>query len=164
VHPGDRVPDFTRNKRFYPDQDIFAIVTTKSRWLAMAAVIPQLPGDDVAHNVRLKTVAEVRALAMSFEYRKFPSKLSVAADMVNRHLCTQRLAAQALIVSKSSITRATQAIKEGRPCGLNGHPRWLSDKLEDALRAKVQALVAKKVKVTPSIISREVRRATLFFP
>ena len=109
----------------------------------------------------MRTVQEVRRITLSFEYRNFPNMLTVAADIVDRELATVRLTAEALGFSTSSIMRAITAIRQGRPCGVNGHPTWLTPDQQEQLAERLRGMSAEKLKVTTSVISEEARGFSL---
>ena len=67
--------------------------------------------------------------------------------MVDRRLCTYRLAAAAFGVTHQHIARASVAMKESREIGIHGHPHWLCDSSEAALREKLEALIRKKIRI-----------------
>jgi len=123
----------------------------------MAGVVGHVVGADAAPNARAHDLADLRHYAMSFEYRRFPSKLAVAADLCHRGLCTRREAGLLIGVSAMSVQRAIAAIRSGRPCGVTGHPHWLSPEAEAQLQAQLLDLHQKKRKLTLQSIQEHVR-------
>jgi len=127
------------------------------RFSAMAHIRECSGGDDELRAVCAQRLATLRHYTMSFEYRRFPNKLSVAADLCHRGLATRRETGELSGVSAMAVQRAIAAIRAGRPCGVNGHPRWLSDKAEAELQEKLLDLCARKQRLSLRSIQEHVR-------